>query len=162
MAKVKERIEEFKPDPRLIDERGATQEAISKFRQSPVNVALARGQITRQQGIAAEKYYGHWYRAGLSENFGSVDLNSVFGGDGGGATMARSEAQAFHRQRYRQAVEKIGLRGSWVLERVICREMSFEDTGREMGWNNRPQAVASAVQVARDSLDILCAEWGII
>lgn len=162
MAKIKQAIEDFVPDARLVDERGPTPEFVGKMRQSPINVALSRGQISRQQGIAAEKFYNHWYRAGLSENFGSADLNRVFGGEGGGAGMARTEAQAFHRQRYRQAVTLIGLRGSWVLERVICRETSFEDTGRELGWKNRPQAVACAVQLARDALDTLCSEWGII
>ena len=162
MAKIKQAIEDFVPDERLVDERGPTAEFVGKMRQSPINVALSRGQISRQQGIAAEKFYNHWYRAGLSENFGSADLNRVFGGEGGGAGMARTEAQAFHRQRYRQAVTLIGLRGSWVLERVICRETSFEDTGRELGWKNRPQAVACAVQLARDALDTLCNEWGII
>lgn len=162
MAKIKQAIEDFVPDARLVDDRGPTPEYVHKMRQSPINLALSRGQISRQQGIAAEKFYNHWYRAGLSENFGSADLNRVFGGEGGGAGMARTEAQAFHRQRYRQAVTVIGLRGSWVLERVICRETSFEDTGRELGWHNRPQAVACAVQLARDALDTLCSDWGII
>ena len=162
MAKIKQAIEDFIPDERLVDERGPTPQHANKLRPSPINLAISKKQISRQQGVAAEKFYNHWYRAGLSENFGSVDLNRVFGGEGGGAGMARTENQAFHRQRYRQAVQKIGLSGSRVLELVICREKSFEDTGRDMGWNNRPQAVAAAVQLCRDALDILCTEWGII
>lgn len=176
VGKIRVALDEFKPDLRLVDERGATDErrrragdqvfldAMSRqhMRDSPINVALSRGQINSSQYTAGMKFYNHWYRAGLVENFGSSDLNRVFGGDGGGAGMARTEAQAFHRQRYRQAVERVGLRGSWVLERVICREVSFEETGRELGWNNRPQAVACAVQLTRDALDALCKDWGII
>ena len=175
MAKIKPTLDEYKPDFRLVDERGATVERITKagegvfrgptgehMRDSPINLALSRKQINGQQYTAANKYYNHWYRAGLLPGYGSADLNRVFGGEGGGAGMATTEAQAFHRQRYRQAVEIVGMRGSWVLERVVCQEISFEETGRQMGWNNRPQAVACAVQAARDALDSLCREWGII
>lgn len=175
MAKIKQELEDFIPDVRLLDERGTTEQRKRRagehvfrddkgrqhMRDSPVNVALSRGQINACQYEAAQKFYNHWFRSGLLEVFGSVDLSGVFGGDNPRVGMARTEAQAFHRQRYRQAVDKIGMRGSWVLERVICREQSFEDTGREMGWNNRPQAVATAVQLFRDALDTLCKEWGI-
>lgn len=175
MAKPKAAIDEYRPDFRLVDDRGATPERHTKagggtfrddlgrqhMRDSPINVALSRGMINGRQYTAAQKYYNHYYRAGLIENFGSADMNRVFGGEGSSGGMARTEAQAFHRQQYRKAVDKIGIVGSWTLERIICREQSFEDTGREMGWNNRPQAVACAVQRSRDALDILCGEWGI-
>src|SRR3569832_116346 len=107
MAKIRTAIEDFTPDARLVDERGPTPEHAGKLRPRPINLAVAAGRLSREHGIAAEKFYVHWYRAGLAENFGSADLNRVFGGDGAGAGMARTEAQAFHRQRFRSAVDKV-------------------------------------------------------
>ena len=166
MAKIKTAIEDFRPDPRLVDERGPTPERASKLRPSPINVAVADGRLTREHGIAAEKFYVHWFRAGLSENFGSADLNRVFGGEGGGAGMARTEAQAFHRQRYRAAVsavtDGVGAINAWVLEQLICHERSFVDIGTVFGHKNRNSAARVALQFAIPGLNILCKEWGVM
>lgn len=161
MAKPKPRIEEFKPDRRLVDERGPTKERVIKLRPSPINLAVARGNINRQQAAAAEKYYSHWYRAGLCERFSTINFD-LSGAQHAAPSMHITEAQSFHRDRYRQAVEKVGIRGSWILERVVCREDPFEQCGRDMGWNNKSQAIAAAIQSIRDALDILVNEWGIV
>lgn len=175
MAKIKEAIEEFRPDPKLVDERGPTRQRLKRtggdvhvdlgriyVRDSPIERALTRKVITGAQYTAAGKFYNHWYRAGLSENFGSADLNRVFGGDGGFAGMAKTENQAFHRQRYRQAVQVIGPLGSQVLTWIICDEKTIEDTGVHLlGWKDEKQARAAATTLLRDRLDSLCKEWGI-
>lgn len=166
MAKIKAAIEEHRPDPRLIDERGPTPERANKLRPSPINLAVADGRLTREQGIAAEKFYVHWYRAGLAENFGSADLNRVFGGEGGGAGMARTEAQAFHRQRFRSALAMVsdgaGALSAWVLERIVCHEDGFVETGSAFGHKRRENASKIALQFLRSALNILCKEWGVI
>jgi hypothetical protein len=166
MAKIKIAIEEHRTDPRLLDERGPTAERANKLRPSPINVAVADGRLTREHGIAAEKFYVHWYRAGLSENFGSADLNRVFGGEGGGAGMARTEAQAFHRQRYRAAVKSVtegaGAINAWAIEQVICHERGFVEIGGVFGHKNRNSAGRVALQFVIPGLNILCREWGVM
>lgn len=172
MAKIKAAIEEHRADPRLVDERGPTPERANKLRPSPVNLAIADGRLTREQGIAAEKFYVHWYRAGLAENFGSADLNRVFGGEGGGAGMARTEAQAFHRERYRSAigaVERMGAESgrkgainAWVLEHVVCHEIPFVEIGQVFGHKNRNSSARIALDMLKPALNILCKEWGVI
>lgn len=167
---------EYEPDPRLIDERGATTERRKiagdyvhtddkgrrYVRDTPIERALTRKTITAAQYTAAMKFYNHWYRAGLAETFGSADLNRVFGGADGFSSMARTENQAFHRQRYRQAVQLVGISGSRVLEWVICQEKTLEDTGIQLlGWGNKVQGRAAATQMLKDRLDMLCDEWGI-
>lgn len=166
MAKIKSAIEEHRADPHLLDERGPTKERENKLRPSPINLAVADGRLSREDGIAAEKFYVHWYRAGLAENFGSADLNRVFGGEGGGAGMARTEAQAFHRQRYRDAVAKVtanaGTISAWVLEQLVCQERSFVDIGGVFGHKNRNSAAKVTLQLLKPALNILCREWGVI
>src|SRR3569623_177324 len=148
MAKIRTAIEDFTPDARLVDERGPTPEHANKLRPSPINMAVADGRLTREHGIAAEKFYVHWYRGGLAENFGSADLNRVFGGEGGGAGMARTEAQAFHRQRFRAAMdavrEQCGAISAWVLEQVVLEERMFVDVGAAFGHKNRNSAARVA------------------
>lgn len=174
MSRIKAAIEDFHPDPRLLDERGATVHRYRRaeqafdisdtgkttMRDSPIERALARKMITPSQYNAATKFYSHWFRAGLAGNLGSADLNRVFGGDNNFSGMPRNEVEAFHRQRFRQAVNMVGDSGSKALIRVICLEMKFEEVGRQLGWNNIAQATASAIQVTRDALDILAREWG--
>ena len=93
---------------------------------NPFDRAVARGHITRAQYSAGQKFRHHWYYAGLSGQLASIDLNRVFATDlAAFSAMARSEAQVFHRQRYREAVQTIGKIGSHVLEWVICRDLAF-------------------------------------
>ena len=174
MTKIRTALEDHHPDPRLLDERGATVHRMRKaernydvsdtgkvtLRDSPIERAVARGTITPPQYNAATKFYNHWFRAGLAGSLGSADLNRVFGGDNNFSGMPRNEAEAFHRQRYRQAMAAVGDSGGKVLIRVVCLEQKLEEVGRSLAWNNRPQAEAAALQVLRDALNILCREWG--
>lgn len=182
MAKIKQALEDFRPDSRLIDERGPTGERIRKSasefftddnganhtRENPADIALAKGQISKRQHTAAHKLYVHWFRGGLQANYGSVDMHGIFGGKGyEAAGMAKTEAQAFHRQRFRKAIESLISAGQntdkyrWPLVHFCCYENGLEQIGRAMGWNNRPQALAVAIERVRAGLDILCDDWGI-
>lgn len=171
MAKIKPTLDDFKPDSRLVDERGPTDERKNKanghsfkddagrqhMRDSPINVALSKKQISTAQFNAAQKFYNHWFRGGMVGNIKTVELNGVFGG----SPDPVSESRMFHLQRYWQAREKVGGRRAWALEKVICEEQTFEFLGRAMCWSNRPQAFAAGLTITRDALDILCEDWGI-
>ena len=141
-------------------ERGHTGQLT--MRDSPLERALRRQVITPQQHSAGIKYRHHWYHAGLAGNVGAIDLDRVFARDVGNYSgMAKTEAQVFHRQRYREAVTAIGLKGSYVVEWAICREEPLERVGQGLGWNNRTQAIAAATETLRTSLDTLCLLWGV-
>ena len=175
MAKIKAQLEDFIPDARFLDERGATPERAMRagidydrgdtgtvtMRDSPVERAGRRGILNDSQCKAAVKFYNHWYRSGMAGQFGSINLSGVFGGDFGFSGMARSEVEQFHRERYRKAVNSVGRRGAWVLDRVVCREISFEEAGNELGWRHKPQAMAAAIQLTRDALEVLVDDWGL-
>jgi hypothetical protein len=129
---------------------------------NPFDRALARGSITREQYTAGQKFRHHWYHAGLSGQLASLDVNRVCATDlGAFSGMARTEGQVFHRQRYREAVQAIGMIGSHVLDWVICREFAFEQVGYGLGWSSRPQAHAAAVERMKVALDELCKLWSI-
>ena len=178
MAKILPTLDEYKPAPELTDERGATPERLNRgdvfrdsqsrqhMRDSPINRALSQHVINAAQFNAASKFYLHWFRAGLSESYGSADLNRVFGGDGGGAGMARTEAQAFHRQRFRAARDEIeqGLGGLsyWVAEQIVCHEKPFTEVGQVFGHKNRTKAADVSKQILLPVLNLLCKSWGII
>src|ERR1700738_3706212 len=85
-------------------ERGDTGQIT--MRDSPLERALARKTITPEQYAAAQKYRHHWYFGGLHDHLGSLDLTRILAGHHGDYSgMARSENQAFHRQRFRRAHE---------------------------------------------------------
>jgi hypothetical protein len=132
------------------------------MRDSPLERSFARGVITQEQYSAAQKYRHHWYHAGLSGALASLALDRVFAADFGDfSTMARTEQQVFHRQRYREAVQAVGKIGSHVLDWTVCREAAFEQVGNTLGWHSRAQAYAAAVERMRTALDQLRALWGI-
>jgi hypothetical protein len=129
---------------------------------NPLDRAVGRGHITKEQYSAGQKFRYHWYHAGLSDQLASIDLNRVFATDlGAFSTMSRSEGQLFHRQRYREAVRAAGKIGSHVLEWVICREFALEQVGYALGWTSRPQAHAAAIERMKMALDELCRLWSI-
>lgn len=176
MAKIREAIEEFKPDPRVVDERGPTRERLRlaagdifvndkgerHFRDTPIERAVTKKIINAPQYTAAQKYYNHWYRAGLSESIGSADLNRIFSADPSNMVgMAKTEAQAFHRQQYRKAVQILGIRQSGVFERVVCHGETFRSVGHSLGWNDGREANAVVIQMVRDAANDLCKDWGI-
>jgi hypothetical protein len=141
-------------------ERGDTGQIT--MRDSPLERALARKTITPEQYAAAQKYRHHWYFGGLHDHLGSLDLTRILAGHHGDYSgMARSENQAFHRQRFREAVQAIGKIGSHVLDSAVCREMPLEQVGYALGWGNRVYAYAAAAERMKIALDGLCKLWGI-
>jgi len=129
---------------------------------SPLERVFARGVVSEEQYAAAQKYRHHWYHAGLSDRLGTRDLDHVLAHDLFKFTgMARTETQLFHRQRYREAVQAVGKLGSHVLDWTVCREVPLDRIGETLGWTNRAQAYAAAVERLKMALDELCRLWGI-
>lgn len=142
----------------LAYERGDT--GTYTLRDAPAERLLARGAITRAQYDAAMKYRLHWYHGGLSV-LQSPDPNRIFATDSTNfANMAKSEAQAFHRQQYRAAQELIGLISGSVLDGVVCEELSLEQVGYKLGWGSKPQAIAAATERVKQALTTLTNLWG--
>jgi hypothetical protein len=132
------------------------------MRDSPLERALARRFITPEQYAAAQKYRHHWYYGGLHDHLGSLDLTRIFSEQhGSGSGMARSESEAFHRERFRQAVQAVGKIGSHVLDSAVCREIPLEQVGYALGWSNRTYAYAAGAERMKIALDVLCNLWGI-
>jgi hypothetical protein len=185
MAKIKEKIEDFKPDEYLVDERGPTSERMNKVvsfergdtgtitvRESTVDRAVRTNTLSEHQGRAAAKLYMHWYRASMAGTMGSSNMSRIFGGDNDFSRLAATEASEFHWNRLKaacaavkEAVDGSGQRGSdavRVLEYVVCRDMTFEQAGRKIGHSSRDWAEKGAIILARGGLNILIKEWGII
>jgi hypothetical protein len=141
-------------------ERGDTGQIT--MRDSPLERAYARKLINHQQYSMGQKYRHHWYHAGLVDQLASADLNRIFApGLGNYSGMAKTEAQVFHRQRYREATQAVGKIGSHVLEWAVCREIPLDQVGYTLGWGTRPQAYAAAVERMKTALDALCELWGL-
>ena len=175
MPKIKQVLEEFRPDGRLIDERGPTNERLKKaegqvhrddlgreyFRDSPLNTALSRKSITAGQYSAGQKYYNHWFRAGIIGTMGQSDLARIFG-TGGEMSDESACRHAFHRMRLAEADKCLGNLRHWAVEQIICRERSFAEAGMDLGHKNRTRASDCMLKLLRQSLDILKEKWGII
>ena len=125
--------------------------------------ALARKLITNQQYSVGQKYRHHWYHAGLADQLQSIDVERIFAADRTNFSgMAKTEAQVFHRQRYREATQAVGKIGSHVLDWVVCRETPLDQVGYTLGWGSRPQAYAAAVERMKTALDELSKLWGLV
>lgn len=141
-------------------ERGDTGQIT--MRDAPLERALGRGAITREQYNAGRKYHHHWYHAGCGEALQSLDVNRVFATDlASFSGMAKTEAQVFHRQQYRAAVQAAGKVGSSVLDKAVCHEMTLEQVGYTLGWGAKPAAIVAATERLKAALDDLCRHWGI-
>jgi hypothetical protein len=82
------------------------------MRDSPLERARARKLITHQQYSVGQKYRHHWYHAGLADQLQSIDVERIFAADRTNFSgMARTEAQVFHRQRYREATQAVARSG---------------------------------------------------
>lgn len=135
---------------------------IYTLRDSPLERLSARGGIDPKEYSALMKFKQHWYHAGLQPSVGGVDLARVFASDPGSYSgMAKTERQVFHRQRYREAVQHIGLRAALVVERVVCAEQTLEVAGLALNWRTPAQARAAATELLRDAGYRLAQLWGI-
>src|SRR5262245_7723083 len=98
----------------------------------------------------------------LASPYSTVELNRIFASDlTNFSGMAKTEAQVFHRQRYREAVQHIGMIGAAVVEQVACQEISLEQAGYKLGWGSKPQAIAAATERMKAALDRLVELWGV-
>jgi hypothetical protein len=132
------------------------------LRDSPLERLSARGGIDPREYSALMKFKQHWYHAGLQPALGGVDLARVFASDPASFSgMAKTERQVFHRQRYREAVQHIGLRAALVVERVVCAEQTLEMAGLALNWRTPAQARAAATELLRDAGYRLAQFWGV-
>lgn len=130
---------------------------------SPLERLYAQDRISKTEYEGLVKYRVHWFRAGLQPSLGSVDLNRVFASDPSNFSgMAKSEAQVFHRQKWREACDLLGHRATIVIDNVVCAEQSALSAGICIGWKNRPQAEAAAITVLRDAGYRLARFWGLM
>lgn len=136
--------------------------SIYTFQDDVLERIRKRRVIDSRQYAAICKFRHHWHHGGLEPTVGSVDLNRVFAPDFASFSgMAKSERQVFHRQQYREAVRKLGMRLSNVLEKIACMDCKVEDVGRQLGWSHPLQARASASEMLITGGDILADLWKI-
>ena len=132
------------------------------MQDSPLDRLRARDAIPALEYSALKKYGHHFYHGGLQPSLSSVDLDRIFASDPGSMSgMAKSEGQAHHRLQYRRARAILGHRPGIVVDNVVCCELTLEVAGYAIGWTNRPQAVAAATEILRDSGYRLAKFWGI-
>jgi hypothetical protein len=169
MAKIREKLEDFHPDPRLIDDRGMTDERKRRYRtftdergerirDSPLNLASSRGQITDRQFAAGQKFYHHYFRAGIIEHFPVMNLDRVSGSVFGSSPTDDSD---HHRSLIIKAFKTLNKRYIWILDWAVIREMPIVEAGYEMGHRNRAQAHTAGMVRFRDALDDLADCWSL-
>lgn len=142
------------------DARGALP--VYTMRDTTLERALKRGAISAAECAALEKYHHHWYHAGLEVGIGSVDLNRVFASDPGSMSgMAKTEAQAFHRAKYREARDILGQKTGIVADNVVCAGTSLEVAGYGIGYNSPFRAREGALKHLQRAGDLLERHWGL-
>jgi hypothetical protein len=137
--------------------QGAIKLDLKRAAAKTVAAKLPRGGFIEE--VPSGGTLPEWRR---DDGLGSLDLTRILAGHHGDYSgMARSENQAFHRQRFREAVQAIGKIGSHVLDSAVCRETPLEQVGYALGWGNRAYAYAAAAERMKIALDGLCRLWGI-
>lgn len=143
----------------VFDNEGAR---VITMRDAPIERMLSRKAIDPIPYTALMKFKHHWYHSGQQPSVGSVDPNRVFSANPGGFSgMAKSEAQADHRQQYRIAVRHIGMLASNIVEKVVCYEMPLASTQDSLNCRNAPQAISGASAVLKVAGEQLARLWGI-
>lgn len=134
---------------------------VMTMRDCPLERAYNRGQIQEREYQAGVKFRHHWFHAGMAGHIGSIDFDRIFARDlSSMGHMAKTEAQAFHRQKYREACNEMGPRPAKAVEYLVGAEFEFEKVGRMFGYNNDPQARAVAMTLLQDGLYRLAHLWG--
>jgi hypothetical protein len=89
-----------------------------------------------------------------------MDLNKVFSVASAGPNAV--ERQIFHRQQYKAACDRVGMRTEKILADVICWERELDEIGKaQLGISNRPQAEAAVRALFINGLDMLVELWGL-
>lgn len=177
----KERLERRSVD----DHRGTTPERVAKaagaftigddkqggktwtMMDSPMERLYAQDRLSKSEYDGLVKYRIHWFRAGLQPSLGSVDLNRVFASDPSNFSgMSKSDNQVFHRQKWREVHDTdrpvLNHREGQLVDNVVCAEQPLVIAGMALGWKNRPQAEAAAVEMLRGAGYRLSKHWGLV
>lgn len=135
---------------------------ITTMRDAVLERMYARSAISGPEYAALQKYHHHWHCAGLESCIGSADLGRIFSNDPSSLSgMAKTEAQAHHRQQWRAARALLGHRVGIVVDNVVCAGNSLEVAGFSVGWRSKPQAIAASTEMLRDAGYRLARFWGI-
>ena len=94
---------------------------------------------------------------------GSVDLNRIFSSCIAATIkgMPKSEAQAFHRGKWREARERLGHKTSIVVDNVVCSGHTLEIAGYAIGYNSPFRAREGAEKHLKRAGDLLERHWGL-
>ena len=135
---------------------------VVRLTDEPLERLWRRSGLEGREYTALQKYRHHWYHSGLLPGVGSVDLNRVFASDPSNSSgMAKSEAQAHHRQQYRQAVQVMGMIATATVDRVVCHEWPLEQAGYKLGYKSPFRARMQAASELRAAGAKLARFWGI-
>jgi hypothetical protein len=148
------------------------------MQDSPLDRLKKQAKIPSLRYEALNKFRVHWYHAGLSGSVSSMDLNRVFASDLSSLSgMAKTEAQAFHRQQYRNAKqhltklrspdnamthEQFSHKCGIVVDNVLCSEHPLEFAGYAVGAStSRYRAREAAKDYLAAAADALIDLWGL-
>ena len=181
MSKPKTSLKEPDIDNRLLDDRGPTHERLRRaafeisdsgtiiVRQSPIDRAVSRGDLSDQKGRAAQKLYDHWYGAGMAGTIGSADPLKIFGTGNDFGRLCATERAENHWRAYCNALKAVrramdapgmGMDAVKLLDLVVCREIPFAEAAH-MVWGAGRKAEANAMKLIEGALRVLVLEWGL-
>ncbi len=119
---------------------------------SPVERLAAAGKLSAVQKQAADRFFADYYNAGLAP-LGAVDYGKAH--VDGSSPSYGSDFRHGAADRWNNACKALSAGTLKIVDRVVLREMSVELSGRDMGYNNAPQARAVAMWALTDGLDTL-------
>lgn len=135
-------------------DRGGDKRSGHRFymRDTPLARLLVRQKISNEEYSGLRRYALHWLSAGYGGQISSIDLDRVLAFDPGAMTgLAKSEAQANHRQEYRNSRAHIGTNPAMVADSVACFDMALDHVGCLLGYSSRYRGREKALSILQDA-----------
>jgi hypothetical protein len=91
--------------------------------------------INAEEYSALKKYSLHWLAGGLQGSMCSVDPDRILATNAGAMSgLAKTERQAYHRQLYWRAHERLGTRPAFVADHVACFDTKLSHVALSLGY----------------------------
>ncbi len=130
-----------------------------RFTDGVIGQLSARGKLTKAQADAAEKFYNHFYLAGISQERARSIARERVDCEGGSDD---SETQLHHKQKFNAALKALGHSHVGVVVGVAIDNRPLEQVGGFTGYKTRKDKITAAMDRLRNGLDELAEHFHLI
>jgi hypothetical protein len=122
--------------------------------------AWMRHRVSAQEYSALQRYAYHWAAGGLLSPLQSVDLDRVYASNPDSMSrLARTAAQAEHRNKFHHARAQIGARPALVADGAALYNFPILEIGALLGYRSAAHGRSKAYEILSDAGYRLSQVW---